>query len=185
MDNQATKKTAISVYLFVLVAVPAVLFLRFYRNLPREPLSIGAKAPRFKVEPVKGANGVEGKGRKVVLYFFSPTCQHCERTLTQFERLRETHPEWFFGRNPFRWMFISIADKSSTTQFAENVSWPIYCDSKHEAMKSLRGISVPYLVLIDEDGCVQYRHHGERSLAQHEAILNSFYKEGVIPKLFE
>ncbi|PYT07942.1 MAG: hypothetical protein DMF60_06040 [Acidobacteria bacterium] len=176
------KKSFTGLALLAVVVVPAALGVRFYRSLPAEPLSVGIVVPQFDVEPVASATALPREGRRV-LFFFSPSCPHCEETLLQFGQMRDAHPEWFSGDRGLKWIFISTAGKDETTAFAEAASWPVYYDAERRAMKSLRGVTVPYLVLVNEDGLVQYRHNGGRGLSQQEALIGMFYQTGTPPDL--
>lgn len=178
--SRVNKKLLAGVALLVVVAVPATLGVRFYRSLPREPLRVGTVVPQFDVEPISSATELPREGRRV-LFFFSPSCPHCENTLSQFAQMREAHPEWFSGDRGLKWVFISTAGKDETTAFADAASWPVYHDAERRAMKSLRGVTLPYLVLVNEDGLVQYRHNGERGLSQQEALIGMFYQTGAPP----
>lgn len=163
--------------LLIAVFVPAAFGVRFYHSMPAEPLKLGTLVPQFDVEPAAGSTELPREGRRV-LFFFNPSCSHCENMIQQFEQMRETHPEWFSDAGGLKWAFISTAGKDETIAYADAASWPIYCDRGRRAMKSLRGVSVPYLVLVDEHGLVRYRHNGERGPAQQEALIGRFYQTG-------
>ena len=174
------KKRLIGIVLSALIIVPAALAVHLYRGLPDEPLAIGSRVPEFQVDPVRGAEPLKQQGRRVLL-FFRPSCSHCQATIAQFNQLRSTHPEWFSGDKALTWALISVSDEAETNAFAESMpSWPIYQDRDRKAMTDLRAVGVPYLVLVDEKGIVQFRQTGQRGPGQQEALLNSFYQTGVI-----
>ena len=174
------KKWSTGLAMLVVVLLPAALGVRFYRSLPAEPLTVGTVVPQFDVEPMATASVLPREGRRV-LFFFSPSCPHCENMLLQFGQFREAHPEWFSGDKGLKWIFISTAGKDETTAFADAAPWPVYYDAERRAMKSLRGVGVPYLVLINEYGLVQYRHNGESGPSQQEALIGMFYQTGTAP----
>jgi hypothetical protein len=180
--SHVNKKLLAGLALLVAVVVPAGMGVLFYRTLPREPLKVGTLVPQFDVEPISSATVLPREGRRV-LFFFRPSCPHCENTLLQFAQMREAHPEWFSVDRGLKWIFISTAGKDETTAFADAASWPVYYDAGRRAMKSLRGVTVPYLVLVNEDGVVQYRHNGERGLSQQEALIGMFYQTGGLPDI--
>jgi len=178
--NQRNKKLLLAAGLLAVCGVPAALAVHFFRLLPGEPLAVGGEVPEFEVLPVGGAQAAPRGGRRVLL-FFSPSCPHCDPVLAQWGQLRERHPEWFAGDDALSLTLISVTGKEATAAFAAVSPWPVYYDPGRRAIKAVRGVSVPYVVLIDEQGRVRYRRHGPRSLAQDEALLESFYETGRAP----
>lgn len=177
--TQTKKKSLLGLILLAVIIVPTVLAVRLYRNLPSEPLAVGAALPHFEVEAISGAGPLAQQGRRVLL-FFSPSCPHCETTIAQLDQLRARHPEWFSGDQALKWAFISAADKDETAAFASTTSWPVYYDANRTAMRSVRGVTLPYMVLVNEKGVVEHRHNGAREIAYHEALLVEFYQTGHI-----
>ena len=177
---ETKRERLIGMTLFLILTVPTVLAVRFYRNLPNEPLGVGAALPQFEVEPMRGASAMPRQGRRVLL-FFNPSCPSCKQTILQLDILRVRHPEWFSGDRGLACALISVAGKDETDAFAESISWPIYHDANRVAMKSVRGIGVPYMVLVDENGLVQYRHNGELSMSGFEVLMSAFYQTSRAP----
>ncbi|MGE0131585.1 MAG: TlpA family protein disulfide reductase [Blastocatellales bacterium] len=171
------KKRLVGIALLIIVIVPVMLAVHFYRRLPGAPLALGTALPPLTAQPVGGATPLPQQGRRVLL-FFSPSCSYCEEIIAQLGQLRERHPEWFSGDEALKLALISIADRSETETFARRVAWPVYHDPDRQSLKALHGVGVPYLALVDENGLVRYRHQGVRGLTAHEPLLGAFHRTG-------
>jgi hypothetical protein len=173
------KKRLVGIAVFVVILIPITLAALLYRKLPKAPLAMGATMPVVAIQPIGGAEAFPRQGRRVLL-FLSPSCSYCEEMVKQMGELRGRHPEWFSGPAAFKAALISISDPELTESFAASVTWPVYRDVDRRVLAALHGLSVPYLVLVDENGSVQYRHLGIRGLSTHEMLLADFYQTGKV-----
>jgi hypothetical protein len=172
--NSTKRKRVAGSFLLLLVLALSVFAVWVFGRLPGEPLKVGAPAPRIEVAPLNGAAPLPQSGRRV-LFFFSPSCSHCRSTLAQLENLRVQHPEWFAGERSLSWAFISVAGREETDAFAGDRGWPTYHDESRAAIKSMGGLVLPYVVLVDEGGLVRHAHKGEFARNDLEEMLGSFY----------
>lgn len=171
----STKRKRVAGSLLLLLALTLTAFAVWvFGRLPGEPLRVGAPAPRIEAAPLNGAVPLP-QSRRRVLFFFSPSCSHCRSTLAQLEALRVRHPEWFAGERSLSWAFISVAGREETDAFAGDGRWPTYHDESRAALKSMGGLALPYVVLVDEGGLVRHAHKGEFARNDLEELLGPFY----------
>lgn len=154
--------------------------MRFYSRLLSAALDLGEALPSFQVQAIGKAESFPSQGRKAIL-FFSPSCPFCEETIVnQLEQFRQSHAEWFSGDHAIKWAFISVGTFDETNAFAEKASWTVYADPDRKAMRQVRAVGIPYLLLVDEQGRVQYRHNGMIGKPQQEALLSEFFTTGQV-----
>lgn len=177
MKNARIPRFVVAMPLLVVVLIPLAAAVYMYREAPSSPLASGTSCPSFQVSAIRGGVSRGNTGRRAIL-FFSPSCSHCQRLLSQIGVLQKRFPQWFAGPGSLRWELISNASRSETAAFARTQSLPVYFDEHGTAMRSMHGISVPYLVLVDEYSKVRYTQTGERELGYNEAIFRSFYETG-------
>ena len=174
------QKLLIILGLLVLLIVPAAFGMRYYFRLPSAPLSLGEPLPLFQAQPVGKAAALPSQDRRAIL-FFKPSCPYCEVTIVnQLEQFKTGHPEWLSGEQALKWSFISVGTLDETNAFVEKNSWDVYSDPDQKAMNQVRAVGIPYLLLVDEQGRVQYRHNGMIGRAQQEALLSEFYLNGKV-----
>jgi hypothetical protein len=177
------KKAVIVATLLLLLAVPVVLGMRFYSRLPSAALDLGESLPTFQVQTIGKAEKFPSQGRRAIL-FFSPSCPFCEETIVnQLEQFKQSHSEWFSGNHTIKWSLVSVGTFDETNAFAEKASWNVYHDPERQAMKEVRAVGLPYLLLVDEQGHVQYRHNGMIGKAQQEALLSEFFATGQVKQI--
>ncbi len=177
------RKLVILLALLFVLSVPTAWGVWKYNRLPSAPLSLGEALPFFQAQPIGKAAALPQDGRRAIL-FFSPSCPFCEETIVnQLEQFKPNHPEWFSGDLAIKWSFVSVGTFDETNAFAEKAGWAVYADPDRVAMKQVRAVGIPYLLLVDEQGRVQYRHNGMVGKSQQEALLSEFFATGQVKQI--
>ena len=157
-------KKAELLILTVVLVVASLLIVDALRRLPHGPIGGGGggceKAPDFTLKDIYGQEFSlsDFRGKVVILDFFMIRCAPCK---AEVRELKEVLKE--FGGQV---VIISISvdpsdtDKDLRDYARENgITWIVARDTADVA-DDYRIRAVPTLVIVDQDGCVRYRHEG-------------------------
>jgi peroxiredoxin len=124
------------------------------------------KAPNFRGVDLEGKQvsleDLKGRG-PIVMHFWATWCKPCLKELPYVQRL---HDE--YGEKGLTVLAVSIdlpKDQSRVKPFVQgrNFTFRVLLDSTQEIFKSLQGKGqMPYVVVLDADGVIRYRHTGYR-----------------------
>ncbi len=141
------------------------LFLIFFISvtLPQNDEMKGKKSINFILEDMDG-NKVElknelGKG-PVLLSFWATWCKPCAEEMVQFNKIyNELHPDGF------KMFAIAIDNEKSVSRVIPYVKsrgykFPVLLDTNSEVARKYYAHAVPFSVLIDKEGKINYTHMG-------------------------
>ena len=125
------------------------------------PLAKGKKAPGFTLKDKTGKSYTlkDFRGKYVVLDFWASWCGPCKRSMPRMIRLAEKH------RDSTAFVFISIDQNAEDWRKAsENLNIPepslIMNDSARKAYGFHKSVSVPFYLVLDQQGRVVLRNTG-------------------------
>jgi peroxiredoxin len=125
-----------------------------------------SKAPRFKSVDVNGASvsldDLLGKG-PVVVNFWATWCKPCVKELPYLQRMHEEH-----GARGVQVVAVTIDSPKTQSQVKKFVAtrgytFRVLLDGDQEVFKKMQGRgSIPYVVVLDNEGMFRYQHTGYR-----------------------
>jgi peroxiredoxin len=145
-----------------------------------------AKAPNFTSKDMNGKKVVlaELLGRGPILVdFWATWCKPCIKELPYVQRLHEQ-----FAEKGLTVLAVTIDSPKSQSRVkpfikGRNFTFPVVMDGSQDVFRKMQGKgSIPYVVVLDSDGNIRYRHTGYRPGDEKELekiVLELFDEAGV------
>jgi peroxiredoxin len=125
-------------------------------------LEIGDKAYIFSATDLAGQR-IDTKAAKVLLIFFSITCESCVKSIDSWKKLYEE-----CGAQGIKVIGISGDPVERTKQFVKEhgLSFPIVADATHKIIWAYRVKFVPLVVLINQKGKILFYQQPDQSMQE-------------------
>ena len=166
--------------LVLLLGLPVLLVVTIHRGANQRLLGPGDSAPTLTLRDLNSNNThrVDFEGKPSAVLFFSTDCPHCQREISNFDRLNRT-----FGNEMF-FLAISLSDNSKTVELTRSSRLQVttVLDESAEASRAFGVEIVPALFLIKSDGTVAYGSSGEETGAARERLLRDFFNANKLIK---
>jgi hypothetical protein len=180
MQPSSKKKAFVAFATPLVFFIPALIAGVFYSRANRVPIKPGTPLPTFHADPIGGAPPLEA-GVRQALICFSPDCPFCAEEFRQLDEMRARHSGWFSGASALHWALITRVDEKSAADFAAGSSLPVYLDAGGAAFSAFHVSRLPYLILVDDKGILQYAHSGILGKQDFEHLIERFYESGSVP----
>ena len=171
------KRLAAAVGLVALVIIPVVLLVLLQRAANTHTLRKGDAVPKLKLISLKSNEvSLEGfGGKQLALLFFSVDCPHCQKEISNFERLQKLFAE------KITFLSVSLNERKKTEGYlkAHGLTVETLLDEQGEARRAFGIDEIPALFLVDGDLTVKHREIGEGTLASRVKLLTAFGGDGV------
>ena len=179
MQSQSRRRAFAAVSLVVLCAAPAGVILYLLHSWTPTPVPLGNKMPALHLMSIDGHAFVQdtADGKKSLLVFFTPSCSHCRRELTNLDDLlpRFTDKLDILG--------ISLDNLESTEALITemNLKFPVVVVDDEQLEKTFKVNILPAFFCVDELGVLRNYYTGEHSLAIDEHLLMEFISSSSAP----
>lgn len=154
------------------VSVPAAIGLLLHDQVSLDPPPLGSPLPAFPIRCVNGDEGssLEFLGRKLVMIFFVPDCDHCRRELQNLDTISDEY------RDELQFLAVSLRSKKETRGLVDDnvLDFPVVVSHDREVASTLGVRVVPAVYLYDEYGRLVGYRFGERPLATDAKLLEDF-----------
>ena len=161
--------------LVLLLCLPVFLVVTIHRGTDQRLLGPGDSVPTLNLRDLNSINTrhVDFKGRLSAVLFFSTDCPHCQREISNFDRLNKT-----FGHDIF-FLAISLSDNLKTIELRKSGRLEVttMLDESAEARRAFGVEMVPAMFLVKSDGTVAYTGSGEETGAARGILLRDFSNE--------
>lgn len=158
--------------LVLLLCFPVLLVVTIHRGASQRLLGPGDSVPTLTLRDLNSDNTrhFDFKGKLSAVLFFSADCPHCQREISNFDRLNKA-----LG-NDISFLAISLSDNSKTFKFSESNHLEVMTvlDENAEASQAFGVEIAPALFLIKSDGTVAYSGSGEETSGARERLLREF-----------
>jgi peroxiredoxin len=156
----------------LLLSLPAIFIVRIYQVTNPHLLSPGDPVPALTARDLASnrIHDVNFKTMPTALLFFSADCPHCQRELTNFDRLSKRLGDRIL------FLAISMSNTSKTTELvkADHILVRILLDEEKMGENRFGVDAVPALFLVGTDEAIVYSGSGEKSFASREQLLLEF-----------
>lgn len=171
------RRLAAAVGLVTLVLIPVVLLVLLQRAANTHMLRKGDAVPRLKLMSLESNEvSLEGfGGKRLALLFFSVDCPHCQKEISNFERLQKLFAE------KITFLSVSLNERGRTEGYVKSHGLTVetLLDEKGEARRAFGIDEIPVLFLVDGDLNVEHREIGEGTLASRVKLLTAFSDDSV------
>ncbi len=137
--------------------------LLMWLSLPALAVELLDTPPDFTLKAMSGDNLrlEEHRGQVILVNFWASWCGPCRQEMPILDQIHDRYSDMGFtvlGVNVDK-------DPKKARRIADqvNVSFPLLLDEKQKVSKTWDVSAMPYTVLIDRDGQVQYIHRGYKS----------------------
>lgn len=127
---------------------------------------VGVQAPAFDLAPQNGsqrASLADAAGKVAIVDFWATWCKPCIKELPFLQRLHEQ-----YAKHGVQVLAVTIDSPKSQSRVkpfvkGHDFTFHVLLDGDQEVFRQLQGEgSVPYVVVLDREGFVRYRHTGYR-----------------------
>lgn len=131
--------------------------------------------PSVELKNLKGEkvnlNTLHHKGKYLIISFWATWCVPCRK---ETEKINALLPEWQKQKD-VEMIAISIDDSRTAPKvksFVQTQKWnfPVYLDVNSDTKRALNYQAVPYLIVVDKDGKIIYRHNGYKPGDEQEVF---------------
>ncbi len=172
MQTHSRRRAFAAASLAVLCVVPIVVALYLHHAFGLPPLQVGQTMPPLFATSLDGQAIVQdtADGKKKLLIFFTPACNHCRRELTNLDELMPKYTD------KLNILGISLDNLESTKAAVTelNLKFPVVVADKEYLDTSYKMSILPALFCFDESRRLKKFYSGEHSLAFDEHLLDDF-----------
>ena len=137
--------------------------------------SVNAQLPSVTLKDMNGktvqTDTLSNGGRPIIIDFFATWCKPCNRELTA---ISEVYDEWR-EETGVKLIAVSIDQAQNINKvrpLVEQHSWPyeVLLDPNSDFKRALGIQMIPYVLIVDGEGNIVYRHNGYTDGAEEELI---------------
>ena len=138
-------------------------------------INVMAQLPSVTLKDMNGktvqTDTLSNGGRPIIIDFFATWCKPCNRELTS---ISEVYEEWQ-EETGVKLIAVSIDQAQNINKvrpLVEQHSWPyeVLLDPNSDFKRALCIQMIPYVLIIDGEGNIVYRHNGYTDGAEEELI---------------
>lgn len=166
-------KTAQIIFIIALLALTAGIGVRMFNQWQsdQQPMPL----PEFSFPDLNGTPQISSqwKGKIVVLNFWATWCPSCLKEIPAFMAMQTQYAE------KIQFVGIALDDLEAVKTFQQKtaVNYPLLISGDFagfQLAKTLGNLisAIPYTVVVNRDGQVVYRHSGEISANELQAIVS-------------
>ncbi|MGD8632546.1 MAG: TlpA disulfide reductase family protein [Anaerolineales bacterium] len=142
-----------------------------------QPAPVSFEAPQLELETLEGRSFrlEDYRGSTVLLNAWATWCPPCIAELPDLEAYYKQHKD-----EGFTIIGVNIGEPVSVVEkfLASNaISYPIWLDPHEQTLRSLNTISLPYSILVDQDGHVRLAWSGATCLEKLEAAVTPILRQ--------
>ena len=168
----APRRLPAAIGLALLLCLPTISIIFFYQSANPHLLSPGDPVPALTARDL-ASNEIHRfsfKSSPAAVLFFSADCPHCQRELTNFDRLSRR-----FDKN-ILFLAISMSNKQKTVELinSDRLEVRTLLDEEGTGREGFGVDVVPALFLIGTDKTIIYSSSGEKPFAAREQLLIEF-----------
>jgi peroxiredoxin len=173
-----TKKSGINVFQLFLVKINISVkhfFLIVFAIFIIQNSFAQNNLPSVELRNLKGQkvnlNSLHQKGKYLIISFWATWCVPCRK---ETEKINALLPEWQKQKD-VEMIAISIDDSRTAPKvksFVQTQKWnfPVYLDVNSDTKRALNYQAVPYLIVLDKEGKIIYRHNGYKPGDENEVF---------------
>ena len=133
------------------------------------------RLPKVTLKDLNGkavmADTLSNSGRPFIVDFFATWCKPCNREL---DAISDVYEDWR-KETGVRLIAVSIDEAQNSSKvkpFVESNGWQydVLLDANGDLMRAMGFQSIPYVIIVDGDGNIAYRHSGYTDGAEEELI---------------
>ena len=138
-------------------------------------LNINAQLPSVTLKDINGktvrTDTLSNNGRPIIIDFFATWCKPCNRELTA---ISEVYEEWQ-EETGVKLIAVSIDQAQNINKvrpLVDQHGWPyeVLLDPNSDFKRALGIQMIPYVLIVDGDGTIVYKHNGYTDGAEEELI---------------
>ena len=138
-------------------------------------LNINAQLPSVTLKDINGktvrTDTLSNNGRPIIIDFFATWCKPCNRELTA---ISEVYEEWQ-EETGVKIIAVSIDQAQNINKvrpLVDQHGWPyeVLLDPNSDFKRALGIQMIPYVLIVDGDGTIVYKHNGYTDGAEEELI---------------
>ena len=138
-------------------------------------LNINAQLPSVTLKDINGktvrTDTLSNNGRPISIDFFATWCKPCNRELTA---ISEVYEEWQ-EETGVKLIAVSIDQAQNINKvrpLVDQHGWPyeVLLDPNSDFKRALGIQMIPYVLIVDGDGTIVYKHNGYTDGAEEELI---------------
>lgn len=165
-------KTLQLIFITAVLALTAGISLKMYIQwqTEKQPMPL----PAFAFPDINGAsqNVTQWQGKIIVVNFWATWCPSCLKEIPEFMNLQTKYGE------KVQFLGIALDDVEAVKTFQQKtaVNYPLLISGDFAGFQLAKALgnfisAIPYTVVTNYDGIVIYRHSGELSATELEAVL--------------
>ena len=134
-----------------------------------------SKLPAVTLKSMDGktvsTDTLSNNGKPIIIDFFATWCKHCNRELTAISEVYEDWQE----ETGVKLIAVSIDQAQNINKvkpLVDNHGWPyeVLLDPNSDFKRALGIQMIPYVLIVDGDGNIVYKHNGYTEGAEEELI---------------
>ena len=138
-------------------------------------LNINAQLPSVTLKDINGktvrTDTLSNNGRPIIIDFFATWCKPCNRELTA---ISEVYEEWQeeTGVKIYAVSIDQAQNINKVRPLVDQHGWPyeVLLDPNSDFKRALGIQMIPYVLIVDGDGTIVYKHNGYTDGAEEELI---------------
>lgn len=136
---------------------------------------VGKKRPGFSFKDLSGKMRLtdEWNGKILIVNFWATWCPPCRKEMPAFVELQKK-----YGAKGLQFVGIALDNETDVKDFADNfeINYPILIAADLAGVNTAKAYgdhlgALPYTVIVDRQGIIQFVNPGEITLHQTEAII--------------
>ena len=138
-------------------------------------LEVSAQLPQVTLKDINGktvrTDTLSNNGKPFIISFFATWCKPCNRELTAISEVYEDWQE----ETGVKLIAVSIDQAQNINKvkpLVDNHGWPyeVLLDPNSDFKRALGIQMIPYVLIVDGDGNIVYKHNGYTEGAEEELI---------------
>lgn len=134
-----------------------------------------AALPSVQLKDINGntvdTGTLSNDGKPFVISFFATWCKPCNRELSA---INEVYPDWQ-EETGMKLIAVSIDEGQNVNKVkplvdAEGWEYEVLLDTNSEFKRALGAQMIPYLIIVDGQGNIAYKHSGYKEGGEQEVI---------------